>query len=1184
MPRTRKKATEETAKSVKKTTTKTPRRKVVVEEESPNTSTESNESVKRKQSEISDSDNEVTIIETSKSISKHKPKKKAPEPKSKRKGNLKAATVTIAKSPGPSQSTNSSQTRTIEVMRDIFNMSQHTQNMNRCLDRLNRLVKETPLQDAYPELMRNIQFALTGPEKSPYTKNCMEFISKFFIDMWKKDIDKENRDCSEGEPVDISQVDELGLECLGRDSYQPSRPPRLESLADAVLRDVLIPQLENSSVATRVNACTLIRKMFSEIEDIETDTYDKLKSSLVFRMADKNTGVRASAAKTLHRFQETESSQDVVVFAYQYHLKNDPDMEVRKSILLAIEPTEHTIEDIILRTRDIKDSVRKVAYHKLAWRVDLSGLSIEQRVSLLQEGLSDVSPTVRRVVEKEMIANWFSKCEFDFEKLLSLLDISVLNQFELAAVEKLLFTIFTDLVDKLHSSGKTKFSIYVDKFRNEYLDDRRLLKRKPLNVENGYLWRAIVKYCKDNESKLQVLPTPVNENDDEEKEIETMLDNIHIPEISTLSQESQDGDQTIIEEAIDAEGDKTIVEDLTPPKKRKVEKAQEVDTIDLVLPEIPHMCSYLKTFLTKMVDRDCNDLEKIECQFLFDQLVELISFITIRDEAQKRMLVKNVYELIFLPNIDRNLKTPVVPFMRIIADALSPEELLNFTKDLTQEVYNKVVEGEHEEMPQEPQAPRVVEPLDVDKLHELDLKYAKISVDIEELRDEIESHIEKQDFLKAEELKRKRILLEKEKEIVSNERFLINNSNIDDIPQSSQQTEPAQSKTQLFDHPESLFKCLQIFTGCLEFGHFTQIDTFIRSHIDNIILPSVLSSDVNIRQLAIKGLGLCCFISSSLFVQYLTLFIQALRHDFEAVGVTVLQALFDCLCEHGVDIVIQEASKKDKPDADIEREVEAETGLGRDDEDQNGTRGSDEDAEDLTLDQFIDQLTLLIKEQLGSQMDEIRHVAVEGVAKMLTLGRIYSPPLLSRLLLIWYNTETAPKTKQFLGVYFPFFAYSDNARTTSAGQSTFEECYLDTIKLAHKNSELDEDSEELIESPLSQIEIENLVGFVTQMLNEESAVRVAISTLNELINLYEEDEIHSNLIRYYFKALSVLPLSSASKNQVDEISVLLEKLSEYPMPTLSSRRVSKLKEKVTLMKSGQSSNAIEENEEDDDQD
>lgn len=60
------------------------------------------------------------------------------------------------------------------------------------------------------------------------------------------------------------------------------------------------------------------------------------------------------------------------------------------------------------------------------------------------------------------------------------------------------------------------------------------------------------------------------------------------------------------------------------------------------------------------------------------------------------------------------------------------------------------------------------------------------------------------------------------------------------------------------------------------------------------------------------------------------------------------------------------------------------------------------------------------------QSNELRTVSAEGLAKLLLSGRITSPKLLSRLLLLWYNptSEEDQHLRSCLGAFFPVYSFA----------------------------------------------------------------------------------------------------------------------------------------------------------------
>ena len=84
---------------------------------------------------------------------------------------------------------------------------------------------------------------------------------------------------------------------------------------------------------------------------------------------------------------------DIRVFkfsAFIFHLSSDPSADVRGTILTNIAVSNHSVRGIIERTRDTNDTVRRIAFVRIA-ELNIQRFSIEQRNRLLERGLKDQS-------------------------------------------------------------------------------------------------------------------------------------------------------------------------------------------------------------------------------------------------------------------------------------------------------------------------------------------------------------------------------------------------------------------------------------------------------------------------------------------------------------------------------------------------------------------------------------------------------------------------------------------------------------------------------------------------------------------------------------------------------------------------------------------------------------------------
>ncbi|XP_064782898.1 condensin complex subunit 3-like isoform X2 [Oncorhynchus masou masou] len=190
--------------------------------------------------------------------------------------------------------------------------------------------------------------------------------------------------------------------------------------------------------------------------------------------------VRVQASLAMARLQEPQNQQCPTVNAYLLILENDSNPEVRRAVLSCIAPSSLTLPKILKRTRDVKESVRKLAYQVLSDKVHIRALSIAQRVSLLQQGLHDAAESVREVVQVRLLPAWLNLLQGDVLELLHKLDVENCSQTALDTLTAL-FT-HTPQDQLLHHRLQ--------------LDDRMLVPAGSLSCESVLYWRALCEFVK----------------------------------------------------------------------------------------------------------------------------------------------------------------------------------------------------------------------------------------------------------------------------------------------------------------------------------------------------------------------------------------------------------------------------------------------------------------------------------------------------------------------------------------------------------------------------------------------------------------------------------------------------------------------------------------------------------------
>lgn len=317
-------------------------------------------------------------------------------------------------------------------------------------NRYNKLEDKTLFHD---EFVSYLKYAMIVYKREPAVENVIEFVSKFatsFVSPPKESEDEEEEEEDEEE-----------------------EHPFLNYIFN-----FLLESHKANSHAVRFRVCQLINKLLGSMAEnaqIDDDLFDRIHQAMLVRVTDKFPNVRIQAALAMARLQEPQNHDCPTVKAYLLILENDANPEVRRAVLSCIAPSSLTLPKIIKRTRDTKESVRKLAYQVLADKVHIRALSIAQRVTLLQQGLHDTSEPVREVLRSRLLPAWLRLMQGDVLELLHRLDVENCAQTALETLAAL-FSITPPgelLQERLQ------------------LDHRKLIPAELLSCESVLYWRAL---------------------------------------------------------------------------------------------------------------------------------------------------------------------------------------------------------------------------------------------------------------------------------------------------------------------------------------------------------------------------------------------------------------------------------------------------------------------------------------------------------------------------------------------------------------------------------------------------------------------------------------------------------------------------------------------------------------------
>ncbi|KHJ44735.1 HEAT repeat protein, partial [Trichuris suis] len=215
-----------------------------------------------------------------------------------------------------------------------------------------------------------------------------------------------------------------------------------------------------------------------ELGNLGNDFFDRLTRLLLFRSKDRDRKVRSIVAVALGRIQQPDDPECPAMAAVLFLLRYDPCSEVRLNALKAIKVNHRTLPELLERCRDYSALVRREAYKRLVEIVHPRYLTISQRCSLLQQGLTDRSLPLRTFCETVLLDKWLDAFGGNIVDLLNRLEvISRTNVCEHVLIAYFKNHTVEDLIGDC-----------------DILDHKNL--PKVLTCEHVLYWRVLVEYVK----------------------------------------------------------------------------------------------------------------------------------------------------------------------------------------------------------------------------------------------------------------------------------------------------------------------------------------------------------------------------------------------------------------------------------------------------------------------------------------------------------------------------------------------------------------------------------------------------------------------------------------------------------------------------------------------------------------
>ena len=741
--------------------------------------------------------------------------------------------------------------------------------------------------------------------------------------------------------------------------------------------------------------------------------------------------------------------------AFIFHLGCDPSPIVRRTIIKCIGATRLTLPHVVRRTLDVDERVRRLAYKFIADKIHIKSLTIAQREEIVKRGLTDRNENVRKMVSKELVPSWLRLCNDNIVELLYALDV---GNSDGETAKEVLNVIFQDVPHKE----------LVENFC--YIDPAtKLVPATKLTPETAVYWRNLTRFLYD--------------------EIETRG-----------------------------------VMDATP-------------YLEALLPELSQFCQYIRQFilehsLTKNTnenldsadDGEDEEAKEVAWFFVAKQLIEMTSVFDLSDEMGRNNLAKLCREIMLSRKVTPDFVDPVMRIFSVVQN--SPSSRIQEIAEIIAELRDPLLLRDNAERKADDQGDEGfgdgdddVKAVDETLQSEFDamenankvlskaeqarkedehrkkqVAIAKVRVQMNILKDDLEEAIQNQDFMRAQQMKvdmdklhTEQIRLQDElteaaamapvpsSDAKKNKRA--------DGPESSVKSGATKETSGMeidgqeidasvvkSDDPLMIHKCLKMLGVMLEWNDIKSTNATLQTLLDEFVVPSVQNVDCHIRNSAVKAMGGCCLRSLDASKRHLLLILQIAHLDTPEVRITALNVIYDLLMWHGLPAFITNnvSDNQSKDESDLSK-------LVQDDELSNleSALDSEQGCSMPTQKQFEthggNSVVAILSQLLDDPDIEIRTRVAEGLCKLMMCGSISSPKLFTRLILIWYNpiTEADGKLRHILGTFFPL--YSSFSRTN---QDSVEESFMPTLKTLFDAPPT---------SPLTDVDIEDVGAFFIQL-------------------------------------------------------------------------------------------------------
>lgn len=460
-----------------------------------------------------------------------------------------------------------------------------------------------------------------------------------------------------------------------------------------------------------------------------------------------------------------------------------------------------------------------------------------------------------------------------------------------------------------------------------------------------------------------------------------------------------------------------------------LQKLDDVDTLETVLPDLVVLTGYIRTIVEAPCPVESEDPVGFNTrQHVLAELASLLRVYDTSDPVGRDMVQKLVIDVLtgdYGPLYPEVIKAFVGALELAVPEIWSRVEIIA-------SVISELRDPEDNE---------VVKPAPPIESTEIKLQRARLRVSLNVAMEAQEEAVREQNYALATECKAK---------VDELQRKLDHLNVIQEVPED----EPVQAPTakENLNSTQILKKCLLILNSALDTPQITSVTPQLLSIFNDLELE--LFRNPEILETALETIALYSMLDKDIAKENRSFFFANIsRAEDESLMCTILRCIVDILTVHGLNAF--------EPD-----ENESITAVEK-------TRKNDTSNIDDLLDEAYAPAPSAVIEILIKIMDgtneAYRLIIVEGLCRLLILGHLESPGIISRLILLWFNpnTEGEDMLRQTIGIFFQTFPV-----TVEGAQEQIQNATLPTIRALVRAPS---------SSPISEIDHDAVVRFIVSL-------------------------------------------------------------------------------------------------------